>query len=109
MGGYPAWSPDGTSLVYAAWGGEVVGAHQALDDQRRRLRQSAAVSLPTANCDQHSFWAVLVWSPDGRQIAFSTTNPPGSFQDGTHVINADGAALRSIGPNSPEVAWQPIL
>jgi hypothetical protein len=51
-------------------------------------------------------WGVEVWSPDGRQIAFAARLAPGD--GGTWVISADGTGLHLIGPDTSELAWQPV-
>jgi dipeptidyl aminopeptidase/acylaminoacyl peptidase len=105
-GAYPAWSPNGSRLVYATFGNKWRG-HVKLwtinaDGSDNRL----LYRCPPPNSDQHSFWAVHAWSPHGKQIAFSTTDPALS-QTGTYVANADGTDLHRIGPTSLELAWQP--
>jgi WD40 repeat protein len=116
-GAYPAWSPNGTRLVYATWGGSKWYGHITLwtinaDGSGNRL----LYRYPPPNSDEHGFWAAHVWSPDGKQIAFSTANAVAcqqlpsrcTTQTGAYVINADGTGLHRIGPSSIELAWRPI-
>jgi Tol biopolymer transport system component len=122
-GGDPAWSPDGTRLLYAT-----IGAPGASLSQLR----SRHIKLWTINADgsdnrllyrypwpisdsvdwRTAFVAAHVWSPDGKQIAFSN---PGSSEAsssdteaGTYLINADGSDPHRIAPGSwGALAWQP--
>jgi Tol biopolymer transport system component len=104
-GTYAAWSPDGTKLVYMA------------PTRRRRLGNSRLPgegiwTINTDGSDRRLLYAnppVIasgsgyrpIWSPDGRQITFS------SLQS-TYVINADGSYLHRIGTANAYLAWQPI-
>jgi dipeptidyl aminopeptidase/acylaminoacyl peptidase len=116
-GAFPAWSPNGTRLLYATWGGSRWHGHIRLwtIDANGSDNRLLSRYLPP-NDDQGSYWSAHVWSPDGRQIAFSTPDAYAcqqlpsrcSSQTGTFVINADGTGLHRIGPSSAELAWQPI-
>jgi Tol biopolymer transport system component len=99
-GANPAWAPNGTRLVYQSaqnWVGptppgakggwlftiKANGTDIRVVARRRRAMMGA------------------IWSPDGKQIAFST-------DASTFVINAGGTGLHRIGAGSAELAWQPI-
>ena len=50
------------------------------------------------------------WSPDGKQLAFTTAEDPQSNQAGMAIINADGSELRTITLDlkfSAFVTWSP--
>jgi TolB protein len=73
--GAPAWSPDGTTVAYASsFGGGVIFGVDPTGAKRRRL-------LPASSLKARS----LAWSPDGRQLAFSTAHA-------IYVGAADGSA-----------------
>jgi Tol biopolymer transport system component len=48
-----------------------------------------------------------VWSPDGREIAFSRTRPGASTPDALWVMNADGTSPRHIADGFVFSAWLP--
>ncbi|MDY7040139.1 MAG: hypothetical protein SVX38_04680 [Chloroflexota bacterium] len=87
--GHPAWSPDGTKLVWIVKGGVAVDGSSAwvgvgLFDLEARTAQvlhpheSQGVGWPSAP----------VWSPDGKWLAFSDSSP--SDEAGLWVARADG-------------------
>lgn len=96
----PAFSPDGTKLLYVAEQGGNAEIYVANADgsQRTRLTRSPGADYnPT-------------WSPDGRSIAFAS-NRGGLFK--IYVMAADGshprllAPRRSSGGGSYTPAWSP--
>lgn len=58
----PAWSPDGTQL---AWFSDAGGEYQLMIGDQGGLTKPRAVPLPVSG-----FFTGLVWSPDGKQLAF---------------------------------------
>jgi Tol biopolymer transport system component/predicted Ser/Thr protein kinase len=79
---YPAWSPDGRSLLYS---GEVSKTHKIF---RKDLASGQDLQLTHGDFDDLQ----PTWSPDGRQVAFVRARQPGAklqpgdvfgqFQDG---------------------------
>jgi Tol biopolymer transport system component len=91
-----AWSPNGKEVAYGTYFAGDVGLWTInVDGSGRRLIFETSVGPGDAA-------AIPIWSPDGRQIAFSST-------DGTYLANADGSSLRHISQGAQEAfAWQPI-
>jgi Tol biopolymer transport system component len=96
----PAWSPDGRKLAYfmtpgtpAHFVAEVWTINSDGSGKRRLYRSACCVG----------FWAAPVWSPDGRQIAFSASSAGGTF-----VMNADGSRLHRVSTAwASQLAWRP--
>jgi len=86
----PAWSPDGTWVVYVSEaGGEVNNTYVVTiaDGAQSRLTEH----------DVRDYGPV--WSADGRQILV-VWRAARTLREGTlalHLMNADGSALRQLG------------
>ena len=90
----PAWSPDGTRIVFVSrrFGGEDILVMNADGSDQRRLTtfaDSMGVLQPS-------------WSPNGRQIAFA-----GRVRSGIYVMNVDGSGLVRIADRGASPAWSP--
>jgi TolB protein len=99
LAGEPAWSPDGTKLLYAKSSlqpGAVevtqLWTINANGSDNRRIYQGLSPG---------GGWPLPFWSPDGKHIAVATNA-------GVYVMNADGSGVRRVGEPADEVAWQPI-
>jgi Tol biopolymer transport system component len=95
--GQPDWSPDGSSLVYSK---ETVGdwhiwRAKADGTQQTQLTYDPACCVPADHRDPN-------WSPDGTEIEYR------DYQDGEHLMNADGSnqRLASAFP-ARDAQWSP--
>ena len=50
-------------------------------------------------------WAASVWSPNGKQIAFSIDT---NAESGLMVMHADGSSLHRVAPPVEAFAWQSL-
>jgi len=61
---------------------------------------------PKAN-GRDNDWAP-VWSPDGKQLAFTKTSYPTTEKDDLYVVRADGSGLKLL-PEGPGLSnWEPV-
>jgi TolB protein len=109
----PAWSPDGTRLVFERAFGPI------LDDEA-----AGGLELITSNADGSGERTILrslplgkephdaQWSPDGTRIAVNVLNIKAKPRNGSaiYVLNADGSDFRQITPprlNAGNPDWSP--
>lgn len=99
LAGEPAWSPDGTTLLYVKSSVNPDGVEvtqlwtiNANGSDNRRIYQGLSPG---------GRWPLAFWSPDGKQIAVAPNS-------GVVVMNADGTGVRLVGESANQVAWQPI-
>jgi hypothetical protein len=96
---YPAWSPDGSKLVFQASrdGNAEIYSMNADGTGQTRLTNNAA------------FDGVPAWSPDGSKIAFDSDRDDGSHKE-IYSMNADGTGQTNV-TNNPATdqfpAWSP--
>jgi Tol biopolymer transport system component len=98
-GANPAWAPDGTRLVYSSaqnWVGPTPPGSKGgwLWTINANGSDIRVVTRRARHMDEG------IWSPDGKQLAFST-------DASTFVSNADGTGLHRIG-GPGQLAWQTI-
>jgi hypothetical protein len=104
-----AWSPDGQRIAVAILVDVPVGDPFAFSHQFERTQK-----LVVANADGSGVRTIAqtgapggpTWSPDGRTIAFNSTNCPGS-QSCLRFVRVDGGGEGLILTNGHSPAWRP--
>ncbi len=98
----PAWSPDGSRLLYVAPGGQDYGLDIFLLD----LSQPGAKPVNLTHRPGDDTYPA--WSPDGKQIAL-TNNGRGDKLRMIDLMNADGSGMRRLSTELEEFspAWSP--
>jgi Tol biopolymer transport system component len=111
----PAWSPDGTRLVFERAFGPIVKDNAAGLDLVTAAADGTAEqlllhfrSLEAEGKEPHD----AQWSPDGTRIAVNVLNIKAKPRNGSaiHVLDADGSDLRRITPmrlNAGNPDWSP--
>jgi len=128
-GADPAWSPDGTKIVFTSTGGAPLGSAWGIYVMNADGSGIRRLTSPN-NFDQCSVGASASdfnpdWSPDGKRILFErdfNTDDFGGFDCGldgygripnVYVMNADGTDVRRLRPVGlwdswdAEPAWSP--
>jgi Tol biopolymer transport system component len=98
---FDSWSPDGKSVLVDSNSGGDFDIYRydlyAGGPLQWSLMQSKSVS------DDSAAEGSAIWSPDGKQIAFSS-NRDGDFE--IYVMNIDGGPQRQITHNSVDDTWR---
>jgi Tol biopolymer transport system component len=82
----PAWSPDGTTLVFQRSGNALFGDLFLVDLMTGVARPLTPYAGPIPGIQLNP-----VWSPDGRMIAFASRHETEAYQ--IYTIWADGTRL----------------
>ncbi len=104
----PVWSPDGKQIAFASQVGDAHGVSAYNDPNTAEI---FVMNADGANLhkltDNQTIDITPGWSPDGKQIAFSS-NRDGAFQ--VYVMDADGSNVRQLttgDANNVGSAWSP--
>jgi Tol biopolymer transport system component len=104
--GVPAWSPDGSRVLYFHTPRQKRGYHPEVwtmkpDGSEKSLiyRGSCCVSM----------WSKPDWSANGSRVVLSADQRSleGVNRGGTFVVNANGTRLRKLTRQTAEFDWQP--
>jgi Tol biopolymer transport system component len=103
----PAWSPDGTQVVFSKSIPVVVspGSNPA----ELYIANNDGTNLRQLTDNGRSNY-LPAWSPDGHQIAYVSGGRSGFDSHEIHVINADGSGDTNLTVNADQeygVAWSP--
>ena len=95
---WPAWSPDGSRIVFARFGTDSTTSRGLFVASRngmtlRRLTKGDD-SSPS-------------WSPNGKTIAFTRAGGPAGLEDNVYLVDADGTHERRLIGQAAGPTWSP--
>ncbi len=101
---HPAWSPTGDKVAFVS---ERTGNSEIfVYDIKTKVTTRLTYTDPDPLTKDWASNKHPSWSPDGKQIVF-TTNRPVITQWQIWIMNADGGGLRDLSP-SPFSDWDPV-
>ena len=105
--GFPTWSLDSRSIVYARTPSIGVSRGERLELWTVAFEGGPPSRIYQSDCCPED-WSPPVWSPDGEYIAFGVLMPGSPEVSGTAVIRPDGTDLRWVSAELLRPDWQPI-
>jgi imidazolonepropionase-like amidohydrolase/Tol biopolymer transport system component len=93
----PAFSPDGSRLVYVTWDDEEMGRIMLLDMRRANATPSALTTVK-------GIYRTPKWSPDGTEIVYS--REPGNNHQGFAFTNRSGLYRMKVSGGEPVMITQ---
>ncbi|CAN5884394.1 hypothetical protein BH18ACI4_BH18ACI4_07090 [soil metagenome] len=97
----PAWSPDGGKVAFADGAAIVIEPNQPFTDIYLVNLDGSGLTKLTSNSGLNGSPS---WSPDGRQIVFSS-NRGGMHK--IYIMNADGSDQHAIAERGTQPSWSP--
>ena len=97
VGGQPAWSPDGTKILFTAY--DACGGRAAVSIYVANADGSGDSRLVTNDPKDCGWYSSPRWSPDGTKILAGLSLKPGTVLEPAPqivVMNADGSNLTNI-------------
>ena len=93
--GIPFWSPDGRRIAFLSQRDETTPGIYVMNDDGSDVTRLAdyddeALGIPGI------FYLSLAWSPDGRQMVFTSFGTGGEYALAIYVMNADGSNVRQL-------------
>jgi TolB protein len=102
---HPKWSPDGSYIAFISASKST--SHPDYDDQDLSLMDADGSNV-TQISTTHGV-SSFAWSPDGKKLAFSSTNSNPPYESDLYLVDVDGSNITQL-PGVPEAthpAWSP--
>jgi Tol biopolymer transport system component len=106
VGGPVSWSPDGTTVLFNTFDGQLEHLVTAKSDGTN----VGEIDTSTLSAGGHVELSPAGWSPTGDRVAFVTASVPDRGDGTLYVVRADGTDLQAVGPDrvsTYSVSWSP--